>query len=104
MAEPSLDGIYCFPWPDTGAIEHYRWFDCAASDHQSIAMSLERFEEFRAAVASGEGSPPAPTSGPDPEVIAAISIVFGVTLAALSVIWGLKQIHKLLTTNSGSGE
>lgn len=51
MAVPNLDGVYCFPWPDTGQISSVQYYDCAALGKTSVAMSLEKFEEFKAAAA-----------------------------------------------------
>jgi len=61
----SLDGVYCFSWPDTGTISSPVYYDCASIGKTSIAMSIERFNEFLAAseLASGKGETPGTGTG-----------------------------------------
>jgi len=58
MAVP-LNGVFCFPWPDTGQIQNYEYHEseCLADGKTSIAMSIDKLQEFVAA-SSGSEVPP----------------------------------------------
>lgn len=90
----NLDGIYCFPWPDTGAIQHYQYYDCAGNAHTSIAMPIEKLEEF---IAASEGAETPPM---------ALSVADGAELAWLiggvwAIGWVTKQMARTLWRTTG---
>jgi hypothetical protein len=61
--------------------------------------------QFRQLVAASQSSatPSQPSSSQaNPEVIQALSVMFAATLAALAVIWGFKQVLKLINTRPES--
>ena len=114
MATPSLEGVYCFPWPDTGQISSVQYFDCAALGKTSVAMSLERFNEFVAASAGTE-TPPAVDSFTAAEVAALKyqaanpspfnlsmsdgALVASAICATWAVAWGVRQLVRALSVD-----
>lgn len=61
----SVEGVYCFPWPNAGDYASVQWNDCSSIGKTSIAMSIDRFNEFLAAseLASGKGDTPGTGTG-----------------------------------------
>lgn len=82
----SQDGVYCFPWPDTGQISSVQWADCAALGKTSVAMSLDKYGEYVAA-AEAASAPSSPSS----EFYADSTALFGLGLAAIVTVWALKN-------------
>jgi len=42
------------------------------------------------------------SSAPNPDVLSAISVMFGLVLTAMAAIWGLKRLYRLLTFRESS--
>lgn len=81
----SVDGVYCFTWPDTSGIQHVMWTDCAATGNLSVAMSLDRFNEF---IAAAQAAGPTPANS----FYADSTEMFYLGMAAVVAVWAAKAI------------
>ena len=106
---PNVDGIYCFPWPDTGQIASVKWTNCQADGKLSVAMSLEKFNEFIAVAQGAQAPQPGETAGFTASEIQALkyqaanpspfnlsisdgSLIAGSVAAVWAFAWVLRQV------------
>jgi len=111
----SLNGVFCFPWPDTGQIQNYEYHEseCVADGKTSIAMSIDKLQEFVAASSGGSDIPPGSIVITQTEYDALVasssplvlSVADGAAISALITIvwvtaWSFRAMRSTLNTDS----